>query len=49
VIYALTLAFVLGLALLSVGAWLAYEPAGFIVAGLTLIFVPLLYVRGGNA
>jgi len=46
---ALTAAFVAGVLLLSFGAWLAYEPSGFIVLGAVLVLVPLRYVRGGLA
>lgn len=45
----LTAAFLLGFALLAYGAWLAYEPAGFLTAGLALVLLPFLYVRGGWA
>ncbi len=45
----LTLAFLVGLALLAFGSWLAYEPAGFVVGGLVLVLVPVFYVRGGQA
>jgi hypothetical protein len=44
----MTLAFLAGIALLSFGAWLAYQPAGFLVAGLAFVLVPMLYVRGGS-
>jgi hypothetical protein len=46
---ALSLAFLSGILLLSVGAFLAYEPAGLIVAGFFLVVVPVLYIRGGLA
>lgn len=42
----LVVAFLAGAALLAVGAWRVYPPAGLIVAGLLLVLVPLLYVRG---
>lgn len=43
---ALTLCFLAGLALLSYGAWLAWAPAGFLVAGAVLVLLPVLWVRG---
>jgi hypothetical protein len=43
---ALTASFVAGLALLAYGAWLAWPPAGFITAGVALILMPVLLVRG---
>jgi hypothetical protein len=39
-------AFFAGVICLVVGAFLVYEPAGWIVAGLLLVAVVLLYVRG---
>ena len=44
--YLLTICFMAGITLLAFGAWLAYQPAGFIVAGLAMVVVPLVYVRG---
>lgn len=41
-----TLSFLAGLALLSYGCWLAWHPAGYIAAGVFLILVPVLWVRG---
>jgi hypothetical protein len=38
--------FLLGAALVSVGAYLIYPPAGLIVWGGTLIVISLQYVRG---
>ena len=35
----------LGLGLLSYGAWLIYEPAAFIVAGIILIAVTIISAR----
>lgn len=43
---ALTLSFLVGLALLSYGAWLAWQPAGFIAAGGFLVLIPILWTRG---
>jgi hypothetical protein len=37
-----------GLALVTLGAGMVYEPAGFIVAGSMLILAAWLYVRGGR-
>ena len=45
----LTLSFIAGILLLGVGAWLAYEPAGFLVVGAALVIVPVLYARGSVA
>jgi predicted ABC-type exoprotein transport system permease subunit len=42
----LTLCFLTGLALLAYGAWLAWHPAGFITAGVVLVLLPWLWVRG---
>lgn len=39
----------LGLALVTVGAWLIYEPAGFLVCGALLMLAGWLYVRGARA
>lgn len=39
-------AFIAGLCLLAFGCWLAWHPAGFIVAGVTLIVIPVVWVRG---
>ena len=44
----LAVVFLAGLGLLSYGAWLAYEPAGFVTAGGLLVLVPVLYVRGSR-
>jgi hypothetical protein len=38
--------FLLGVALLAYGAWLAWTPGGFLVAGAALVLIPVLYVRG---
>jgi hypothetical protein len=38
----------LGLALVTVGAWLVYEPAGFIVPGVLLLTAGWFYVRGAR-
>ncbi len=43
--FLLTGCFLLGLALLAYGAWLAYHPAGYMVAGFALLALPLRYVR----
>lgn len=43
---ALTACFLAGLALVSYGAWLAYHPAGFVVAGVLLVLIPVLERRG---
>lgn len=40
-------AFVAGLGLVAYGAWLAWQPAGFMVAGVLLLAVVVAYVRGG--
>jgi hypothetical protein len=42
----LTMSFIAGIALLAFGCWLAWHPAGFIVAGVALILLPVLRVRG---
>ncbi len=42
------LVFLLGLALLTVGAWLVYEPAAFMVPGTALMVGAWFYVRGGR-
>jgi hypothetical protein len=39
----LTVCFIAGVALLTYGAWLAWEPAGFLVCGAALILIPLRY------
>lgn len=44
----MTLILLVGIGLLSLGAWLAWEPAGFMVAGASLIALPVLWVRGGR-
>jgi glucose dehydrogenase len=38
----------LGLALVTFGAWLVYEPAGFLVCGLALLAGGWFYVRGAR-
>lgn len=38
--------FVAGLLMVAYGAWLAWPPAGFLVAGFFLILLPVLWVRG---
>jgi len=42
----LLLVFLTGLVFVSYGFWLAWEPAGFIVAGVLLAGLVALYVRG---
>jgi uncharacterized membrane protein len=37
-----------GLVLVSVGAWLVYEPAGLIVPGVLLLAAGWFYVRGAR-
>lgn len=37
-----------GAASVSYGAWLVYEPAGFIVGGLLLLSGALMAARGGS-
>lgn len=44
--FVLTLAFVLGIAAIAYGCWLAWKPAGFIVGGMLAMLVPVFYVRG---
>lgn len=44
----MTIVFLAGICLLSYGAWLAYEPAGFVVAGTSLALVSVAWVRGGR-
>jgi len=39
---------VIGLCLLTAGAALIYQPAGFIVPGLALIFWSYIVARGGS-
>jgi hypothetical protein len=46
---ALEAAFVAGAGLLAAAAWLVVPPAGLAVAGLFLVVVPVLYVRGRRA
>lgn len=41
--------FVAGLVLVAVGAWMAWPPAGLLVAGGLLVLLPVLWVRGGWA
>jgi hypothetical protein len=43
------LLFVVGVVLLAAGAWMAWPPAGLLVAGAFLVVVPLAWVRGGWA
>ena len=40
------LSFCVGLVLVCFGVWLVYKPAGFIAAGVVLVVVPWLHVRG---
>lgn len=42
----MTVVFIAGLVLVSFGAWLVYEPAGFMAAGALLVSVSVLWVRG---
>lgn len=42
-------AFVTGLVLLAAGAWMAWPPAGLLLAGAVLVLVPLLWARGSDA
>ncbi len=42
----MTACFLAGVCLLSLGAWMAWHPAGFLVAGALLMLVPVLYERG---
>ena len=42
----LVVAFLAGVVLLAVGAWMVLPAAGLIVAGVLLVGVPLLYARG---
>ncbi len=42
----LNAAFLIGIGLLAYGSWLAWHPLGFIVLGVLLIMLPILYVRG---
>ncbi len=44
----LTLAFFAGLCLVSYGAWLTFEPLGFIVAGIALVLIPLRYTKAAR-
>ncbi len=44
----LTVCFFVGVALLAYGAWLAWEPAGFLMAGLALVLLPVLHERGSR-
>lgn len=39
--------FAAGVACLAVGAWMAWQPAGPLVAGAAMVLVPILWVRGG--
>lgn len=39
--------FVIGLVLLAVGAWMAWPPAGPLVAGGVLVLLPIFWARGG--
>ena len=43
---AMTLAFLVGAALLTYGAWLVFQPAGFITAGAILTAVSVRWARG---
>jgi hypothetical protein len=43
------LVFLAGLALLAYGAWLAWEPAGYMTGGLVLAAGAVLYERGARA
>lgn len=40
---------VAGVALLAAGAWLAWPPAGLLVAGAFLVLIPIAWTRGGWA
>ena len=42
----LAVVFLVGLAALVYGAWLIYEPAGWLTAGLALVATVVLFQRG---
>jgi len=42
----ITVCFLAGCVIASYGAWLAWRPAGYLLAGLLLMLVPVLYERG---
>lgn len=44
----LTVMLAVGVALVSYGAWLAWPPAGFIVAGAALVVIPVRYARAAE-
>jgi hypothetical protein len=45
----LTACFLVGLGLVAYGCWLAYHPAGFVVAGAVLAAIPVFWLRGARA
>jgi hypothetical protein len=47
--YLMIVLFAAGVACLATGAWMAWQPAGLLVAGAALVLVPILWVRGGWA
>jgi hypothetical protein len=42
----LTAAFLAGVAAVAYGAWLAWQPAGWLTGGVMLMLIPLVYARG---
>lgn len=42
----MTAVLIVGVVLLAYGAWLAWHPAGFMVAGAALVALPVRYARG---
>jgi hypothetical protein len=42
----MTIIFLAGVALVAYGAWLAWPPAGFVVAGAALAWIAVSYERG---
>lgn len=45
----LTVAFLAGVAAVAYGAWLAWHPAGWLVGGVLMMAIPIVYVRGSWA
>lgn len=45
----MVLLLLVGILLLAAGAWMAWPPAGFLVAGAFLVLIPLAWARGGWA
>lgn len=45
--YLMVITFGMGVLCLALGAWMAWAPAGLLVAGAFLVVVPVLWVRGG--